>query len=50
MNKKSNHCSNLISDGGISESSDFASRINRSFNAEEKKEIERLRNLCQKEV
>ena len=24
--------------------------INRSFNAEEKKEIERLRNLCQKEV
>ena len=39
-----------LNDGGVSASSDFASRINRSFNAEEKKEIERLRNLCQKEV
>ena len=26
MNKKLNHCLNLISDGGISSSSDFASR------------------------
>ena len=26
MDKKLNHCSNLISDGGISQSSDFASR------------------------
>ena len=29
--KKSNHCSKLISDGGISSSSDFASRIKDTY-------------------
>ena len=31
MVKKSNHCSNLISHGGISASSDFASRIKDTY-------------------
>ena len=31
MDKKLNHCLNLISDGGISASSDFASRIKDTY-------------------